>query len=281
MRSGAGLVTIATPASAQSAVAASVMPEVMTTALAETDRGAVSDAAKDHAMLLSAKANVIAIGPGLSAEDERTRRFVIEVVKQRRVPVIVDADGLNCLAYAANGWPPELVGSGVTPLIITPHAGEMLRLLGTTDKSALDDRLAVARDFATKHKVILILKGARSLIAATRWPSVHKPTGNAGLGTAGAGDTLTGIVAGFVAQAGATLKEKADVLMATIAALYVSGLAGDFAARDLGMRAMVASDIREHLSEAICSLDLAGETPPEQTISDGSTNTEPGAVATG
>jgi NAD(P)H-hydrate epimerase len=262
MRSGAGLVTIATPSSAQSAIAATVMPEVMTTALAETDRGAVSDAAIDHVMQLAAKVSVIAIGPGLSAEDERTLRFVYSVVKQRRTPVVIDADALNCLArYSSNGWPEDLQGSEEAPLILTPHAGEMLRLLGTTDKTALDDRVAVARDFATKHKLILVLKGTRSLIAAPDGRVFINPTGNAGLGTAGAGDTLTGIIAGFIAQAGATLKKNADPLLATIAALYVGGLAGDFAARELGMRTMVASDIREHLSEAIRSLDPEGETP--------------------
>jgi NAD(P)H-hydrate epimerase len=261
MRSGAGLVTIATAASAQAAVAASVMPEVMTTALAETDRGAVSDDAIDHVMQLSAKANVVAIGPGLSAEDERTRRFVFATVKNRRTPVVLDADALNCLAHLSDGWPAELQGSSAAPLIITPHAGEMLRLLGTTDKAVLDDRVAVARDFAVRHKLILVLKGERSLIAAPDGRVFINPTGNAGLGTAGAGDTLTGIIAGFIAQASGTLKEKADVLLATIAALYVGGLAGDFAARDLGMRAMVASDIREHLGEAVCTLDPNGEYP--------------------
>jgi hydroxyethylthiazole kinase-like uncharacterized protein yjeF len=265
MRSGAGLVTIATPASAQAAVAASVMPEVMTTALAETDRGAVSDEAIDHVMQLASKASVVAIGPGLSAEDERTRRFVFSAVKHRRTPVVLDADALNCLAnYSSNGWPAELLGSGEAPLILTPHPGEMLRLLGTTTKAsraALDDRVAVARDFATKHRLILVLKGARSLVATTDGRVFINPTGNAGLGTAGAGDTLTGIIAGFIAQAGATPKENSDALSATIAALYVGGLAGDFAARDLGMRSMVASDIREHLSEAVRSLDAKGETP--------------------
>ena len=257
MRSGAGLVTIATPASAQSSVAASVMPEVMTTALAETDRGAVSDEAVDHVMTLTSKASVVAIGPGLSAGDERTRRFVYSVVKQRKTPVVIDADALNCLTP----WPDELEGSDRMPLILTPHAGEMLRLLGTTDKSALDDRVAVARDFATKHKLILVLKGARSLIAAPDGRVFINPTGNAGLGTAGAGDTLTGIIAGFIAQAAATLKEKSNALLATIAALYIGGVAGDFAARDLGMRTMVASDIREHISEAIRMIDPKGETP--------------------
>jgi len=265
IRSGAGLVTIATPASAQSAVAASVMPEVMTTALAETDRGAVSDEAIDHVTQLAAKAAVIAMGPGLSAEDERTRHFVFSVVKQRQTPLVIDADALNCLAnYSSKGWPSELQGSDDVddaPLILTPHPGEMMRLLGTTDKAALDDRVAVARKFATQHKLILVLKGARSLVAAPDGRVFINPTGNAGLGTAGAGDTLTGIIAGFIAQAGATLKENSDALSATIAALYVGGLAGDFAARDLGMRSMIASDIREHLSEAIRSLDPKGEQP--------------------
>lgn len=265
IRSGAGLVTIATPASAQSAVAASVMPEVMTTALAETDRGAVSDEAIDHVTQLAAKAAVIAMGPGLSAEDERTRRFVFSVVKQRQTPLVIDADALNCLAnYSSKSWPSELQGSDdvdEAPLILTPHPGEMLRLLGTTDKAALDDRVAVARKFATQHKLILVLKGARSLVAAPDGRVFINPTGNAGLGTAGAGDTLTGIIAGFIAQAGVTLKENSDALSATIAALYVGGLAGDFAARDLGMRSMIASDIREYLSEAIRSLDPKGEQP--------------------
>jgi len=256
MRSGAGLVTIATPASAQPSVAAMAMAEVMTTPLAETDRGAVSDDAIDHVKRLITKASVVAIGPGLSSEDDRTRRFVYSLVKQRKTPMVIDADALNCLAP----WPEDLRGSTEAPLILTPHPGEMLRLLGSENKAGLDDRVALARDFATKHDVILVLKGARTLIAVPGRVFVN-PTGNPGLGTAGSGDTLTGVITGFIAQAVATLKEKADALEATIAALYVGGLAGDFAARRLGMRAMVASDIREHLSEAICSLNPKGERP--------------------
>ena len=127
--------------------------------------------------------------------------------------------------------------------------------------SALADRPAVARKFATENEVILVLKGARPLVAAPDGRVFINPTGNAGLGTAGSGDTLTGLISGFLAQAYATFKHEADPLAATIAALYVGGLAGDLAARKLGMRTMLASDIREHFGEAIRSLDPEGEQP--------------------
>ncbi|HEX6189198.1 MAG TPA: NAD(P)H-hydrate dehydratase [Pyrinomonadaceae bacterium] len=254
MRSGAGLVTVATPASAQAIVATQVMPEVMTAALAETDRGAVSDEAFDFFSKFSEKADVIAIGPGLSSEDDRTRKFVRQVVEHRRVPVVIDADGLNCLSP----WPEDLRGSAELPIVLTPHPGEMLRLMGS-DEAALNDRIAAARKFATEHEVILLLKGGRSLVAAPDGRVFLNSTGNAGLGTAGAGDTLTGVIAGFLAQAQSS--ESVSALDTAIAALYVSGLAGDLAARKLGMRCMVASDIREHLSAAIGSIDPRGEQP--------------------
>jgi len=137
----------------------------------------------------------------------------------------------------------------------------MLRLMGAEDKSALADRVQAARDFASAHQVIVLLKGTRSLIAAPDGGVFVNPTGNAGLGTAGAGDTLTGIITGFLAQAYGTLKQDVDALATVIAALYVSGVAGDIAASKLGMRTLVASDIREHLGAAICSIDAIGERP--------------------
>jgi NAD(P)H-hydrate epimerase len=230
----------------------------MTTELAETDRGAISDEAVDHFLSLASKATVVAIGPGLTSDDERPRRFVRQIVERRTRPCVIDADGLNCLAP----WPNELNGSEAQPLILTPHPGEMLRLLGTDDKAALADRVETARQFATAHKVILVLKGSRPLVAAPDGRVFINPTGNAGLGTAGSGDTLTGLISGFLAQAyAALLKDETDPLAATIAALYVGGLAGDLAARKLGMRTMVASDIREHFSEAVQLLDSQGEQP--------------------
>jgi NAD(P)H-hydrate epimerase len=255
MRSGAGLVTIATAASAQPSVAATAMSEVMTVALPETEVGSIAEDAVKGVEQLASKTTVIAIGPGLSV-DERTRQFVHSIVMQRKRPMVIDADGLNCLAP----WPGDLNGSAEAPLILTPHPGEMLRLLGVEDKSSLEDRVSVAREFATRNNVILVLKGSRLLVAAEGRVFVN-PTGNPGLGTAGSGDTLTGIIAGFIAQAIAISDNPEGTLDATLAAVYVGGLAGDIAARELGMRTMVASDIREHLSAAICELDPEGEQP--------------------
>ena len=257
MSSGAGLVTVATPASAQTSVAARSMPEVMTTALRETDRGAVSDEAVEHVKLLASKATVLAIGPGLTASDQRTRDFVKLVLAQRETPIVIDADGLNCLAP----WPEELKGSEERPLIVTPHPGEMLRLMGTEDKALLANRVQVARDFAKRHGLIVVLKGSRTLIAAPDGRVFVNPTGNAGSGTAGAGDTLTGAITGFLAQAFATLGQRADSLTTVIAAVYISGLAGDLVANKKGMRTMLASDIRSHLGAAIVMLDPEGERP--------------------
>ena len=257
MRSGVGLVTIATPASAQTTVAAQSIPEVITTALAETDRGTVSDEAVDHLLQLSRKATAIAIGPGLTSEDERTRTFVRRVVAERTVPMVLDADALNCLSP----WPKEIIGAGPAPIVLTPHLGEMKRLLGNSDGKQIEDRVATIRHFAQEHQLILLLKGSRSLVANPDGRVCVNPTGNPGLGTAGAGDTLTGIIGGFLAQASALSGDKPNALHTTLAALYIGGLAGDIAAAQTGMRSLVASDVTAHLPAAITLLDSAGEIP--------------------
>jgi NAD(P)H-hydrate epimerase len=257
MRSGAGLVTIATSATAQQSIAASALPEIMTASLFETSQGAISFEAVEQVMKLALRASVVAIGPGLSSEDESTRRFVREIVERRTTPIVIDADGLNALAP----WPDTLRGSQDLPIILTPHPGEMLRLIGTDDKNALADRVGAARDFSIAHDLILVLKGTRTLIASPDGRVFINPTGNAGLGTAGAGDTLTGIITGFIAQSFAMLGDERDALSAVIAAVYIGGLAGDIAAEERGMRTLVASDIGESLGTAICALDSQGERP--------------------
>jgi ADP-dependent NAD(P)H-hydrate dehydratase / NAD(P)H-hydrate epimerase len=257
MRSGAGLVTIATPAAALAAVAARAMPEIMTAPLSETDGGAVGFEAVDEALKLAARASAVAVGPGLSSADESTRRFVRELVGRRSTPLVIDADGLNALAP----WPAQLRGSPELPLVLTPHTGEMLRLLGANDREALADRVGAARAFATANAVLLVLKGTRTLVASPDGRVFVNPTGNAGLGTAGAGDTLTGVIAGFLAQSYGALEGAADALEAVLAAVYVGGLAGDLAAEAVGMRALVASDVSLNLGAAIRALDPRGERP--------------------
>ncbi len=257
MCSGAGLVTLATPESALPSVAARLMPEVMTAALPETELGAVSADAYEEFERLRVRATVVAVGCGLTRESESTRRFVRELVEHRTTPVVVDADGLNALAP----WPSELRGTREAPIILTPHEGEMLRLLGSQARTALEERARVVSEFASEHGLVVVLKGTRTLVAASDGRVFVNPTGNAGLGTAGSGDTLTGVITGFVAQAFGALKDEADAFAAVVAAVYVAGHAGDLAASERGMRTLVASDIRNYLSAGVRALDPEGERP--------------------
>jgi len=245
MRSGVGLVRVATSESARTAVSAHALPEIMVAGLPETESGAISEEALNKVQELSEKMNVVAVGSGLSSNDESTRKFVRSIVENRKTPVVIDADGLNSLA------PFDLQGSDNAPIILTPHQGEFLKLLGIADKEAVKNRVEVVREFSQKHNVILVLKGERNLIAAPDGRVVVVPTGNSGLGKAGSGDTLAGIITGFVGQADAM---KIDVFETVVAAVYIAGMAGDIAAEKFGKRAMLASDVRDCLSEAFESI---------------------------
>lgn len=273
LRAGAGLVTVATSSSAQTLLITQTRPEVMTEALAETVDGAISHEAIKQTLRLAEKKTVIAIGPGLSSGDESTRAFVRELVERRTASMVIDADGLNALAP----WPNDLKGSDELPIIVTPHPGEMARLIGKTNADVQADRIGIAREFATKHHLIVVLKGSRSLIAAPDGNVYVNPTGNAGMATAGSGDVLTGLIAGLLAQNSFdVIKARLDAgfddefweeseteafskmtLASVISAVYLHGLAGDIAAGKLGLRSLIASDIIANLSEAI--LAVGGE----------------------
>ena len=241
MRSGVGLVRVATAESARTAVSAHALPEIMVAGLPETSGGAISEAALDAVFELYEKINVLAVGSGLSSDDESTRKFVRALVEKRKSPVVIDADGLNSLA------PFDLQGSDESPIILTPHQGEFLKLIGAEDAEAIKDRVQAARDFAVKHNVILVFKGERNLVAAPDGTVVVVPTGNSGLGKAGSGDTLAGIITGFVGQAD---QMKIDIFETVVAAVYIAGAAGDIAEKKIGKRTMLASDVRECLGEA-------------------------------
>jgi hydroxyethylthiazole kinase-like uncharacterized protein yjeF len=249
LRAGAGLITVATAKSAQPLLITQARTEVMTEALDELDCGAISQRAIDRAIELAAYRTVIAIGPGLSSSDESTRGFVREFVERRTAPIVIDADGLNALAP----WPEELRGSDRLPIIITPHPGEMARLTGRTNSEVVADRAGIAREFAMNNRVITVIKGSRTIVAAPDGAIYINPSGNAGMATAGSGDVLTGLAAGLLAQ------RPDEPLQATIAAVYLHGLSGDIAASKLGQRSLIASDITENLSEAIISVGGGAE----------------------
>lgn len=243
MKSGLGLVRVATPKSAQTVVAARTMAECMVAGVEETESGAISHDALAEILKLTKKADVAAIGSGLTSDEETTKKLVCEFVEKRNFPVVIDADGLNSLA------PFDLKGSDEFPLILTPHIGEMKRLFG--DEAAdFTDAVKIAREFAQKHHIILVLKGERSLVAAPDGRVVVNPTGVSALGKAGSGDNLCGIITGFLAQSYGAMGEKADAFLAVVAALYISGRAGEIAAAKIGERTMTASDVRECLADA-------------------------------
>ena len=241
IRSGVGLVTVGTPRSSKDIVGGRLVPEVMVRPLAETESGAVSEEAIAEIDQFSKNIDAIAVGAGLSANDESTRRFVRHIVENRKMPTLLDADALTLMA------PFERFSDAEHPVILTPHEGEFMRLLGTKDKEAIKDRVGAVRKFAQENNVILVLKGERNLIGHPDGRVVVNPTGNSGLGKAGNGDTLLGILTGFVAQAAAM---KIDIFETVVAAVYVAGLAGDIAAERFGKRVMTASDSRDSLAEA-------------------------------
>jgi ADP-dependent NAD(P)H-hydrate dehydratase / NAD(P)H-hydrate epimerase len=251
LRAGCGLVTIATPESSQPVVASRTIPECMTEALDETKAGSVDREASDRVLELAAERDVIAIGPGLGSTDKSTRAFMRAVAMKRKRPMVIDADGLNCLAP----WAGNLLGSAEFPLILTPHPGEMSRLISRSIGKVLKSPIDVAASFAKDRRVILVLKGSPTVIASPDGEVYVNSTGNAGMATGGTGDVLTGIIASFVAQ------KIEDPLTATIAAVYLHGMAGDLSASKLGTRAMIASDITAHLGQAFIAVGGDGERP--------------------
>jgi len=244
LRSGAGLVTVATPKSALPVVAAFGM-EFMTEPLPETEEGAASVRALESGRIdrLAEGKSVLAVGPGLGGAAE-TAELVREVVNRSALPVVLDADGLNAFA----GRIQELQ-TAKRVRVLTPHPGEMARLSGLKTADIQMRRVEVARDFAMRYQVYLVLKGARTLVASPDGAVTVNPTGNPGMATGGTGDCLTGIIAGLLAQFPA--RPVRDVVAA---AVYLHGLAGDVAAQRMGEASMVAGDLVDAVPEAWLSL---------------------------
>ena len=240
LRSGAGLATVATPKSALPVIA-SLSMEIMTEPLPETDTGGISLRALKGGLLdtLVEGKSVLAVGPGLGRDPE-TMELVREIVNRYDLPVVLDADGLNAFAGCVKTF---RIGDRVR--VLTPHPGEMGRLVVGKTPEIVAHRLDVAREFAQKHGVQLVLKGFRTLTAAPDGQVWVNPTGNPGMATGGSGDVLTGITAALLAQ----YPDRSPTEV-TAAAVYLHGLAGDIAARELGEASMIAGDILESLPRA-------------------------------
>ena len=190
----------------------------------------------------SINADVIAVGPGLG-QSPGTAAFVQALLERTGVPLVLDADALNAFA----GEPDRLMGRDGVGVVITPHPGEMARLLNTSIEAVQHDRLRHAREFAAAHRVHVVLKGHRTVIAAPDGRTFVNLTGNAGMATGGTGDLLTGMIAAWFAQL-------LDAEAACKLAVYLHGTAGDLAEADEGEVALVAGDIAARLGDAVLEL---------------------------
>jgi ADP-dependent NAD(P)H-hydrate dehydratase / NAD(P)H-hydrate epimerase len=240
LRAGSGLVTAAIPASLQSGFVSRAM-EVMTEALPETAEGSLGYGGLARILRLLSGKRVVAVGPGLTCNPE-TRKLVRDLVAKSRLPVILDADGINAFA----GETDRLSGLR-RPLILTPHPGEFGRLLGVDTRKVLEDRLSLAPAFARRHRCWLVLKGHRTLVASPAGGVYVNPTGNPGMATGGSGDALTGILAGLLAQG-------LEVEAALKLGVYLHGLAGDLAAAKTGQTPLLAREILASFPAAFARL---------------------------
>mgnify|MGYP002631739268 CR=1 FL=1 len=239
LRSGAGLVTVATPASCLP-ILASMAAEIMTEPLAEAGDGTVVAAAIDAVIEL--QHDVIACGPGLG-RGPAVAQFVRGLLDRSTVPLVLDADALTVLADDPAG----LEGREERSVIITPHPGEMARLIGASVDEVQTNRIQVAADFATTRRLYVVLKGHRTIIATPEGRVFINPTGNAGMASGGTGDVLTGMIAAWLAQL-------LDAEAACRIAVFLHGAAGDLAEGSHGQVAMTATDLVARLGDALNQL---------------------------
>lgn len=250
LRAGAGLVTLGIPRGLN-ALMEIKLTEVMTNPLPDTGRKTLGPEALEPIRQMASGADVLAIGPGLS-QDGSTVELVHNLLPQLSVPMVIDADALNALAKQ-----PELIKQLKAPAVFTPHPGEMARLLGVSIPEIQTDRLKTAQAAAQDWKAVLVLKGAKTIVACPDGRTYINSTGNPGMATGGTGDVLTGVIAALIAQG---LKPEE----AAFAGVYIHGLAGDYLLGQLGMLGMVAGDLLNALP--IVTREYAGQPPrPELT----------------
>lgn len=235
LRSGAGLSTVASSSGAIASISG-YSPALMTEPLAETSSGNVSNAALDRIRDLLKNKAVLALGPGLGTE-QPTVELVRELYRSAEIPIVVDADGLNAMAGG------DLKTDRIR--VLTPHPGEMGRLVGTSAKHVQAARFEIATGFARDTNTTVVLKGDRTLIAFPDGETWVNPTGSPAMATGGTGDILTGMVAGLMAQ------HPRDWRLAVVAAVWLHGRAGELGGIELGAESLIATDLLRFLPAAI------------------------------
>jgi ADP-dependent NAD(P)H-hydrate dehydratase / NAD(P)H-hydrate epimerase len=241
LRSGAGLVTVATPVSQQPIVAAGLL-EAMSIVLPETDEQTLSEAAVGPALEAALARDAVGLGPGFT-QHEATGKFLHAFVSGCTKPLLIDADGLNLLAKNI-----DTLKAREAETIVTPHPGEMARLIDGSTGDVQNDRAGVAEKFARDFGCVVVLKGAGTVIANPSGDVLINTTGNAGMGTGGTGDVLTGLITGLLAQGCAPFD-------AAALGVYVHGLAGDLAADAMTQRGMIAGDVIDCIPDAWAVLE--------------------------
>lgn len=241
MRSGAGIVVLGIPRSLNQIMEVK-LTEVMTLPLAETKKQSLGEDAEETILKLMKDFSVLAIGPGISRE-LATQRLVRKIIEKSNIPLVIDADAIYALSKDAS-----LLKKVKVPLVITPHPGEMAKLINKDKDYILDNQLNIARKIAQEFGIVVVLKGARTIVVNKEGEAYINVGDNSGMATGGAGDVLTGIICSLVAQG-------ADSFSAAIAGVYIHSLAGDLA-RDLkGERGMVAGDILSQVPQAFLNIE--------------------------
>jgi len=235
LRSGAGLVTLGIPKGINNAVIKTKLKEVMVFSLPETAGGSLSAKAYAKIKDFVKQVDILVIGPGLS-RDKSTQGLARKIIRKIDKPMVIDADALNALA----GYLKYLKGNAV----LTPHPGEMARLLGISTEKVQKDRKGVALVFSRQYKCTLVLKGHNTLVSGRTGNLYINKTGNPGMSSAGSGDVLAGMIGAFLGQG-------LDAFSASKYAVYLHGLAGDLAAEEKTQISLIASDIIDKIPEAI------------------------------
>ncbi len=236
LRCGLGLLKAALPKSIYPIAAGAIFESVFFP-LEETPDGKISKNNIDFLLSEAEKSSAVLIGCGLSVCDD-TEKLVNSFIENCAKPLVLDADALNCVAKN-----PDILKKAKAPIIITPHPGEMARLVKSTPKSVNENRAEIAADFAKEYGVVTVLKGAGTIIASPEGRVMINRTGNSGMATGGSGDVLAGMTGSLLAQG-------ANPFAAAAAAVYLHGLAGDIAAEKLGRISMLPTDLINEISQA-------------------------------